>query len=204
VAEAAASRRPAEATRSEYVPPFRIDVTTRPGVERVLSTAELARVATRTLLAAGAPAPASLGLILTGDRELARLNRQHLGHRGPTDVLSFPLLPAGVFPAHDGQLASTDERRALAFVGPPGRRVNLGDVVVSIERAATQARQGRGGQTGSVRWPIADELRLLVTHGVLHVCGWDHAVPAEEAAMRGLERALLGIQPPGLRPAPGG
>ena len=34
-----------------------------------------------------------------------------------------------------------------------------------------------GGQTGDVRWDAADELRLLVTHGVLHICGWDHATP---------------------------
>jgi probable rRNA maturation factor len=34
-------------------------------------------------------------------------------------------------------------------------------------------------------------LRLLVTHGALHLCGWDHARPDEEAAMRALERELL-------------
>jgi len=37
----------------------------------------------------------------------------------------------------------------------------------------------------------ADELRLLLVHGVLHLCGWDHADAAEEAAMRALERAVL-------------
>jgi probable rRNA maturation factor len=78
-----------------------------------------------------------------------------------------------------------------SFVLPPGRRLHLGDVVVSVERAIEQARAGRGGQTGDVAWLPADELRLLVTHGTLHVCGWDHAEPVEEAAMRALERALL-------------
>jgi rRNA maturation RNase YbeY len=61
-----------------------------------------------------------------------------------------------------------------------------------VERAIAQAAEGRGGHTGDVRWAPADELRLLVTHGTLHVCGWDHAEPAEEAAMRALERRLLG------------
>jgi rRNA maturation RNase YbeY len=55
-----------------------------------------------------------------------------------------------------------------------------------------QAATGRGGQTGDVRWDAASELRLLLTHGALHVCGWDHAEHAEEAAMRALERRLLG------------
>ena len=63
--------------------------------------------------------------------------------------------------------------------------------MVSVERAIEQAERGRGGQTGDVRWSPADELRLLVTHGALHICGWDHAEPAEEAAMRALERRLL-------------
>ena len=40
-------------------------------------------------------------------------------------------------------------------------------------------------------WSPADELRLLVTHGTLHLCGWDHADPVEEAAMRALEEELL-------------
>ena len=76
-------------------------------------------------------------------------------------------------------------------MGPPGRRVHLGDIVVSVERAAEQAIAGRGGQTGDVTWFAADELRLLVTHGALHICGWDHAEPAEEREMRALEQRLL-------------
>jgi probable rRNA maturation factor len=77
------------------------------------------------------------------------------------------------------------------FAGPPGRRLHLGDIVVSVERAIAQAADGRGGQTGDVQWSARDELRLLVTHGTLHVCGWDHADPAEERAMRALEQRLL-------------
>ena len=142
----------------------------------------------------GPPAPASIGLILTDDRELATLNETHLGHEGPTDVLSFPLLPPGAFPAHPGsgaQPAAVDAP-STAFALPPGRRPHLGDIVVSVERAVEQAIQGRGGHTGDVRWSPADELRLLVIHGTLHICGWDHADPAEESAMRALERRLLG------------
>jgi probable rRNA maturation factor len=149
----------------------------------------LARSVARALDAAGAPKPASVGLILTDDEELATLNAQHMGAAGATDVLSFPMVPAEAFPAHRGQTS----RRAGggAFPLPPGVRQPLGDVVVSVERAIEQAEQGRGGQTGDIRWSPADELRLLVTHGVLHLCGWDHAEPDEEAAMRTLERRLL-------------
>ena len=140
---------------------------------------------------AGRAAPASIGLILADDAELAGLNAEHMGKDGPTDVLSFPLLPPDAFPPHPGRARPRVGAR-LAFALPPGRRPHLGDIVVSVERAVEQAAEGRGGQTGDVRWDARDELRLLVTHGTLHVCGWDHAEPEEEAAMRALEGRLLG------------
>jgi probable rRNA maturation factor len=181
--------------RAIYLSPWRIDVTIRDGVDPVIRISRLARAIAAALDAAGAPSPGSIGLILADDAELAELNQAHLGSDGPTDVLSFPLLPAGAFPAPsaigDGAGAGVGADAQPAFATPPGRRLHLGDVVVSVERAAEQAAAGRGGQTGDVRWSTADELRLLVTHGTLHVCGWDHAQPAEETAMRDLERRLL-------------
>ena len=177
--------------RTIYLSPWRIDVTIRDGIDPITRVSRLARAMASALDAAGAPSSASIGLILADDAELAELNRVHLGGDGPTDVLSFPLLPPGSFPVFP-LAAAVSPVPSPAFATPPGRRLHLGDVVVSVERAAEQAAAGRGGQTGDVRWSVADELRLLVTHGTLHVCGWDHAEPAEEAAMRALERRLLG------------
>jgi probable rRNA maturation factor len=176
--------------RALYLGPWRIDVERRDGVPRLLSDAALARAIAAALDAAGALRPASLGLVLADDAELAALNAEHMGKDGPTDVLSFPLLAATAYPPHAGGL--TPPAAGPAFRLPPGARPHLGDVVVSVERAIDQATAGRGGHTGDVRWDARDELRLLVTHGTLHVCGWDHAEPAEEAAMRALERRLLG------------
>jgi probable rRNA maturation factor len=185
-----------------YRGPWRIDPVVRDGVTRgnlPIPMAALAQSVAVALTACGAPSPASIGLILSDDAELAELNRIHLGADGPTDVLSFPLLPPEAFPPHSGDPDRGPVLRAdspVAFAGPPGRRVHLGDIVVSVERAVEQAAEGRGGQTGDVRWSAADELRLLVTHGALHVCGWDHADPAEEAAMRDLEQRLLAVPRP--------
>jgi probable rRNA maturation factor len=177
-----------------YRGPWRIDIDERDGVTRLVPAARLARAIAVALDATGAPAPASLGLILSDDAELAELNATHMGKDGPTDVLSFPLLPPEAFPPHPGKAPAADgEPTAAAFALPPGTRQHLGDIIVSVERAVAQAEQGRGGQTGDVRWDARDELLLLVTHGTLHVCGWDHAEPVEEAAMRGLERRLLGV-----------
>jgi len=59
---------------SHYLGPWRIDVDWRDGVERLLPEARLARAAAAALEAAGAPKPASIGLILSDDSELAELN----------------------------------------------------------------------------------------------------------------------------------
>jgi probable rRNA maturation factor len=184
--------------RPIYLPPWRVDLTVGVGTRKLASGAGLARTVARALLAGGAPSPASIGLTLSDDRALAALNATHMGQDGPTDVLSFPLLAPEAFPVHDGtgrrrsfRPTPRPDPRAAVFALPPGVRVHLGDVVVSVERAIDQARSGRGGWTGDVRWSPADELRLLVTHGTLHICGWDHADPAEEAAMRRLEGELL-------------
>ena len=185
-------------TRALYIGPWRVDLTVREGVARPVAASTLARAVVGGLAAAGAPSPASIGLILSDDAELTELNATHLGKTGPTDVLSFPLLPPDAFPAHLGRLdrGAGDSPAGAApspsFALPPGRRLHLGDIIVSVERATGQAAAGRGGQTGDIRWSAADELRLLVTHGALHICGWDHAEPVEEAAMRALEVRLLG------------
>jgi probable rRNA maturation factor len=172
----------------------------------------LARILRAALLAGGAPEPAAVGLVLADDAELARLNAAHMGQRGPTDVLSFPLLPPEAYPPHEGGPVPPPVRgrsapaparppapgrgarpdAGPAFLLPPGARLHLGDIVVSVERATEQAEAGRGGQAGDLRWSPADELRLLVVHGALHLCGWDHAEPAERTAMRALEATILG------------
>ena len=129
-------------------------------------------------------------VVLTDDEELADLNREHMGHDGPTDVLSFPMLERAAF-RRTGPEDAAPRRRSMRTPASRPPRTHIGDIAISVDRAIEQAEQGRGGHTGDVRWSPADELRLLVTHGTLHLCGWDHAEPAEEAAMRALERELL-------------
>jgi probable rRNA maturation factor len=187
---------PGGATSSVYLPPFRIDITVRPGVRPAVSKHKIAAAVRSALEAAGAPGPASIAVVLSDDAELTELNAMHMGASGPTDVLSFPFFPPEAFPAHErGAGLARDPWVAAAlkqaFALPPGLRAHLGDVIVSVERAIAQAEQGRGGQTGNVTWTAAEEMLLLSVHGTLHVCGWDHAEPVEEAAMRALEVRVL-------------
>ena len=147
-----------------------------------MADAAIARAVGAALDAAEAPEPGSVTVVLTDDEELADLNREHMGVDGPTDVLSFPMLPPESFGP-----ARADHSR------PRRERVHIGDIAISVERANEQAEEGRGGHTGDVRLSASDELRLLVTHGTLHLCGWDHAEPADEAAMRALQGRLLSL-----------
>ncbi|CAN5567060.1 hypothetical protein BH23CHL6_BH23CHL6_06610 [soil metagenome] len=155
-------------------------------MRRLLPLAELARICALSLTAAAPPSPASIALVLSDDAQLAELNARHMGRPGPTDVLSFPLLELSV--------GAAAEHHEPVFRLAPGQRLHLGDIVVSVERAIEQAEMGRGGQTGNVSWSPAEELRLLVVHGVLHVCGWDHENTQSEASMRTLERGILDFE----------
>jgi probable rRNA maturation factor len=189
----------ADRSRRLYVGPWRIDLTRREATPKVLTDRTIARTAAAALdVAARWFAPGSLAIVLTDDAELAELNAEHLGKRGPTDVLSFPMLEPEAFLLGGGPESGEPARSKGSALLPdpveaPERtgRIHLGDIAISVERAIAQAEAGRGGQTGDVRWSPADELRLLVTHGTLHICGRDHAEPDEEAAMRALEQRLL-------------
>ncbi len=116
-------------------------------------------------------------LTLCGDPEMERLNFDHMGERGPTDVLSFPLHEWSV---NDGESHLSDEDG----VGPPGAML-LGDVVIDLDQALRQAADGN--------WSVAEELVLLAIHGTLHLLGHDHAEMEEEEQMRALEHRVLGV-----------
>ena len=114
-------------------------------------------------------------LTLAGDAEMTRLNFDHMGERGPTDVLAFPLHQWRIDAGHS-HLADDDG------ISPPGAML-LGDVVVDLDQAERQARQGG--------WGVAEEIILLAIHGTLHLLGHDHAEAEDELVMRRLESSVL-------------
>ncbi|HJP71812.1 MAG TPA: rRNA maturation RNase YbeY [Candidatus Limnocylindria bacterium] len=116
-------------------------------------------------------------LTLAGDAEMERLNFDHMGERGPTDVLSFPLHEWSL-DGHQSHLTDDDG------ASPPGPLL-LGDVVIDLDQALRQAAEGD--------WGITEELVLLAIHGTLHLLGHDHAEMDEEERMRALEHQVLGV-----------
>ena len=98
-------------------------------------------------------AEGDITIVLTDDAKLHELNRDYLGIDAPTDVLSFPA-------------SETDPETARRY---------LGDILISIPRAANQAR--------AAGHELEAEAQLLTVHGTLHLLGYDHAGDEEKAHM---------------------
>jgi probable rRNA maturation factor len=122
-------------------------------------------MARRTAGAEGATG--EISILLVDASRIAELNMAHLDGDGPTDVLAFPI---------DGLVTEPP--------GPGGPPIVIGEIVLCPEVAAAQAAPGPAG--------FGAELDLLITHGVLHLLGYDHDTQANAAAMRRREQAACG------------
>lgn len=127
------------------------------------------RVAQRTLELATRPelSESEVSITFVDDGQMMDLNRDHRGLHKPTDVLSFSQLEG-------------EELAAL----PEGEPVLLGDIVVSLERCVEQA--------ADYGHSFERELGFLVAHGMLHLLGFDHQTPEDEAAMMARTEEILG------------
>jgi probable rRNA maturation factor len=109
---------------------------------------------------------AELSVLLVDEATIEELHVRWMDETGPTDVLSFPM----------------DELRPTKDDEEPAEGL-LGDIVICPQVAQRQA-----DAAGHRR---DDELALLLTHGILHLLGYDHAEPEEHAEMFGLQARLL-------------
>jgi probable rRNA maturation factor len=126
------------------------------------------------------PEEAELSVIFVDEQAITDLNERFLGGTGPTDVLAFPMDDDVVL---GGRQPDQGGRGPGSPSEPGDPPVVLGDVVVCPRIAESQAREH--GHSA------ADELALLVVHGVLHLLNYDHAEERESAAMKRRERELL-------------
>ena len=128
------------------------------------NAAEFAVARAKTALALAWRGPVELGIILGDDAGQRRLNRSYRGRDAPTNVLAFPAWDPG----------------ARLPLGAP---LLLGDVVLALETVMREATEQEK--------PLADHLRHLTVHGVLHLFGYDHVTEGEAASMEPLERSIL-------------
>jgi len=144
--------------------------------------------------------------ILVVDRTvMTQLNKRYMDEDGPTDVLAFPIdgpSPASGPPEGPaGPRGFAEERLVDDYDDLDDDEEDddapwlLGDVVLCPAYAAENAR-GAGHSLGA-------ELELLTVHGILHLCGFDHAEPDDERDMRARTDELLGRWRSGSGSSPG-
>ena len=138
-------------------------------------------LATEVLRAEGVRGQAEMALLFVSRQAISEMNRVHMEVDGPTDVLAFPIDMV------DNSRAAGPTARSST---PGSSRVEsselpllVGDVVVCPAVAADQAHSHAG--------TFDDEIALLVTHGILHVLGYDHDTDEHAARMRHREKELL-------------
>ncbi len=134
-----------------------------------VETAPIVAIAERVLLAEAFPDHAEVAIVLVGEDQMARYNQRFMERTGPTDVLAFPvdqLIP--------GQIPTTIAN---------GQPLSLGDIFV----CPTVVKQ----QAAELGVSLEDEMALIVTHGILHLLGYDHNDPADAAVMTAREREFL-------------
>jgi probable rRNA maturation factor len=134
--------------------------TTRLNVRRLKPIAEAA-------LAELGVAGWDLTFSFVGARKMAALNQIHLGHEGPTDVITFDYSERGARDAERGT----------------GNTLQ-GEIFICLAVAMAQAREFR------TTWP-AETVRYLV-HALLHLCGYDDLQPAARREMKRHENRLVG------------
>jgi probable rRNA maturation factor len=133
----------------------------------------LGRLARAILANVGEPS-AELGILFVGDQRMRGLNRRYRGKDRTTDVLAFAMREA-VMPYALRQV----QGRPLHCTSDI-----LGDVVIAVPTAVRQAKQGRRS--------LNEELSVLLIHGILHLCGYDHERGEKEARrMHRRERMIL-------------
>lgn len=106
-----------------------------------------------------------IGLTFVDNVVIQRLNREYRGKDVPTDVLSFP------------------QDDADGFFVPEGLPRILGDIVISLPRAAEQASE--------YGHSMEREVVYLAVHGLLHLLGYDHESLEEQSAMRQREEEVM-------------
>ena len=140
--------------------------------------AQLTQVACACLALEGVTLPCYATLTLTDDAGIRDINRMRRGMDKATDVLSFPSIPYA-----SGHTARMAEDRLQRCWDPDERAAHIGDIVISLERAAEQAL--------TYGHPEAREICYLLAHGMFHLMGYDHTTKEEQDIMRNMEEAAL-------------
>jgi len=128
-----------------------------------------------TLQEEGIESQVEISVLVSDNKGIQEINREHRGKDTPTDVLSFPsaVYKPGAFVPNE------------ADMNPETRCVHLGNIVLSSQKAQEQAE--------AYNHTITREIAFLMVHATLHLLGYDHENPEDTEQMREKEEHILGI-----------
>ena len=123
------------------------------------------KLASAVLASEGAPENSEISLLFVDEDRMAELNEQHMGSHRPTDVLAFPI---------DETWRADRSREDQSYADPSEAPILIGDVVICPEQCQDE-----------------DGIAMRVVHGVLHLCGYDHAETQDAAQMFSLQQRYI-------------
>ena len=153
-------------------PDFDMDRTAQAVCEKVLEREEC-------------PEDTEVSITYTDDDAIREINRESRGIDAVTDVLSFPNLE---FSETGGAESAADRwedamQSTWDCVNPETGDLFLGDIVLDLDRMRVQAREYGHSERR--------EFAFLIAHSMLHLCGYDHRDPEEEAVMFERQESVL-------------
>lgn len=124
------------------------------------------------------PYEAQVGLLITDNDEIRKMNLEHRQIDRPTDVLSFPMVTYEV-PGDFGILEVDGDD----CFDPDSGELMLGDIVISADKVLEQAEE--------YGHSVEREYAFLITHSMLHLMGYDHMTEEEAREMEQLQEEIL-------------
>lgn len=124
------------------------------------------------------PYEVELNVILTDDKEIQEINKNHREIDAPTDVLSFPMIDYQT-PSDFSDL----EENIEDYFNPETGELVLGDIIISVEKVMGQAEE--------FGHSIERELGFLTAHSMMHLFGYDHMEEDERIVMEEKQRNVL-------------
>lgn len=110
-----------------------------------------------------------LGIWFTTNKTIRQYNKKYREKDAPTDILSFPY--------------HKDLKPGQKIIAREPDDKNLGDIIISLERAR--------GDAQALGRPFHQHIDVLLAHGIAHLLGYDHKTDREYEQMRGIEKKLL-------------
>ena len=139
----------------------------------------LERVVNAALDYEGCPYEIELNILLTDNENIHKLNKEFRNIDSATDVLSFPMLSYET-PADFSECETEED-----CFNPETGELILGDIVISLEKAAEQAEKfGHGAKR---------EVAFLAAHSMLHLFGYDHMTKQDASLMERKQEEILQI-----------